>query len=281
MKIVSKNRLLVGTAVLALFSAGLYGCKDFLSTNAIPQGTLDEGSLGNRAGVEGTLVGAYRTLDCTNALGDAQGAWGCAASNWVWGNVAADDAYKGSTNDDQPPINDIEGLHWSAPKGEDYLNLKWRITYEGVVRTNSALRLLKKVLAASPTEISTSDAHAIEGEAIFLRAHYHFEAWRMWGNVPYYREDETDFRKANETSAEVAADLIKDFDSAAKLLPTAPRTKGRPGHWSALAYKGRVQVYAGQYAAAVQTLQAGNRRAEAGNGFRREESPVSSGQHAG
>jgi hypothetical protein len=254
MKIVSKNRLLVGTAVLTLVSIGAYGCKDFLSTNAVPQGTLDEGSLGNRAGVEGTLAGAYRALDCTNAT-SAIG-WGCAASNWVWGNVAADDAYKGSTGDDQPPINDIEGLHWSAPKGEDYINQKWTLTYEGVVRANSALRLLKKVVAASPTEIPTSDAHAIEGEAIFLRAHYHFEAWRMWGNIPYYREDDTDFRKANETSAEVAADLIKDLDSAAKLLPPTPRSKGRVGSWAALAYKGRVQVHAGQYAAAVTTLQA-------------------------
>jgi hypothetical protein len=254
MKIVSKNRLLVGTAVLTLVSIGAYGCKDFLSTNAIPQGTLDEGSLGNRAGVEGTLAGAYRALDCTNAT-SAPG-WGCAASNWVWGNVAADEAYKGSTNDDQPPINDIEGLHWIAPKAEDYINQKWTLTYEGVVRANSTLRLLKKVLAASPTEIPTADAHAIEGEAIFLRAHYHFEAWRMWGNIPYYREDDTDFRKANETSAQVAADLIKDFDSAAKLLPPAPRTKGRVGSWAALAYKGRVQVYDHQYAAAVTTLQA-------------------------
>jgi hypothetical protein len=254
MKIVSKNRLLVGTAVLALFSAGLYGCKDFLSTNAVPQGTLDEGSLSTRAGVEGTLTGAYRALDCTNATSGP--GWGCAASNWVWGNVAADDAYKGSTGPDQPPIIDIEGLHWSAPKGQDYINQKWTLTYEGVVRANSALRLLKRVVAASPSEIPTGDAHSIEGEAIFLRAHYHFEAWRMWGNIPYYREDETDFRKANETSAEVAADLIKDLDSAAKLLPNSPRSKGRVGAWAARAYKGRVQVYAGQYAAAVATLQA-------------------------
>ena len=49
MKIVSKNPLLVGTAVLTLVSAGLYGCKDFLSTNATPQGTLDAGTLSTAA----------------------------------------------------------------------------------------------------------------------------------------------------------------------------------------------------------------------------------------
>ena len=252
MKIVSKKPLLVGTWVVILVSAGLYGCKDFLSANATPQGTLNEGTLATLAGVEGTLIGAYRTLDCTVNTG----AWGCAASNWVFGNVAGDDAYKGSTNTDQPPINDIEGYHWSAPEGESYLDQKWTISYEGISRANATLRLLKKVLASSPGAISTADARGIEGEALFLRAHYHFEAYRMWGNIPYYREDDLDFRKPNETSAAVVADLLKDLDSAIVLLPTTPRhgDKGRATQWTAKAYKGRVQVYAGQFPAAVQTL---------------------------
>jgi len=248
MKIASNYRLLVGTAVLTLLSAGLYGCKDFLANNATPQGTLNEGTLSTKSGVEGTLVAAYRALDCP--IG---GSWGCAASNWVWGNVAADDAYKGSTNTDQPPINDIEGRHWSAPDGQDYINQKWTIVYEGISRANAALRLLKKV-ASNPAIISAADAKAIEGEATFLRGYYHFEAYRMWGNIPYYREDDTDFRKANETQAQVVTDLIKDFDSASKLLPNTPRDKGRAGAWTAKAYKGRVQAYAGQWDAAVTTL---------------------------
>lgn len=251
MKIVSKHPLLVGTAILTLMSAGLYGCKDFLANNASPQGTVDSNTLANAAGVEGTLVGAYRALDCTSALSPN---WGCAASNWVFGGVAGDDAYKGSNATDQPPINDIEGRHWGTADAESYLNAKWRISYEGVVRANAAINLFKSVYAAKPSEFSAATARAIEGEALFLRAHYHFEAWRMWGNIPYYRETETDFRKANEPSAAVAADIIKDLDAAIALLPTTPRNKGRAGQWTAKAYKGRVQLYAGQFAAAVTTL---------------------------
>src|SRR6202043_2111837 len=99
---------------------------------------------------------------------------------------------------------------WGSPLASNYLNVKWAIVYEGVVRANSTLRLLKQVLASSPTEFSSADAKGIAGEAIFLRAHYHFEAWRMWGNIPYYREDETDFRKPNIDSAAVAVELLKD-----------------------------------------------------------------------
>lgn len=98
MKVVTNKRLLVGTAILILVGGGLYGCKDFLETNAVPQGTLDEGTLSTRTGVEGTLIAAYRALDCPAA----GGSWGCAASNWVWGSVASDDSYKGSDSGDQP-----------------------------------------------------------------------------------------------------------------------------------------------------------------------------------
>jgi len=252
MNIATKRRLLVGTACLTLATGFLYGCKDFLSASATPQGALDEGTLATRDGVEATLIGAYRPLDCTTS----SGSWGCAASNWVWGSVASDDAYKGSTAADQPPINDIEGYHWAGANGQDYLNQKWSHVYEGVVRSNATLRLLEQVKTSKPGEFSAADANSIQGEAMFLRAHYHFEAYRMWGNVPYYHEEDTDFRKANNTMAEVVAFLLADLDSAAKLLPATPRNgeKGRATSWTAKAYKGRVQVYAGQYAAGAATL---------------------------
>jgi hypothetical protein len=81
------RQLLVGTASLSLATATLYGCKNFLSDAAEPQGVLNEQTLANLAGVEGTLVAAYRTLDCTTAT---SANWGCAASNWVWSSVASE-----------------------------------------------------------------------------------------------------------------------------------------------------------------------------------------------
>ncbi|MEO8910129.1 MAG: RagB/SusD family nutrient uptake outer membrane protein [Gemmatimonadaceae bacterium] len=255
MKTVSKHALLRGTGLVILATAVLYGCKDFLSNAAEPQGTLNQQTLANRAGVEGSLIATYRDLDCTNSL-NRPGGWGCAASNWVFGDVAGDDTYKGSDHLDQSPINDIEGYHWGASGAGLYLEDKWGQVYEGVVRANSTLRLLKEVVTTSPGEFSAADKNGIEGEAIFLRAHYLFEGWRMWGNIPYYREDETDFRKPNEDSSAVAADLLKDLDSAIKLLPSTPRNGqvGRATQWTAKAYKGRVQLYDHQYANAAATF---------------------------
>src|SRR3954463_6006605 len=153
-----------GTAMALLASVTLYGCKDFLNSNAAPQGTLDATTLQNENGVEGTLIAAYRQLDCTYS----SGAWGCAVSNWVWGSATSDDAYKGSEATDQPPVDQIEEFHWSTPDAQGYLNDKWRAMYEGVVRANSTLRLLKQVEAGGPAAISSTNANGIRGEAIFL-----------------------------------------------------------------------------------------------------------------
>jgi hypothetical protein len=253
MKTVSKHPLLLGTTLTILASVTLYGCKDFLTSNSAPQGTLNEQSLATRQGVEGNLIAAYRALDWNTGVG---GAWGNAASNWVWGSVTSDDAYKGSEAIDQPPIDDIEAYQWGTGDAESYLNDKWRGMYEGVVRANATLRLLKQVVEEKPGEIPDADAAGIEGEAIFLRAHYHFEAWRMWGNIPYYREDDDDFRKPNAPSAEVAAEILNDLNAAIALLPPSPRNGevGRATQWTAKAYKGRVQIYTGDYSGALATL---------------------------
>jgi hypothetical protein len=250
MRIVSQYRLLKGAALAIVAGVALYGCKDFLSKAAIPEGTLDQGTLSTPQGVEGSLIAAYRQLDCTNI----SGAWGCAVSNWAFGSVPSDDAYEGSEANDQPPVEALEEYHWATADAQGYLNDKWVGVYEGISRANATLRLLKTVAAQGA--MSAETVNGIAGEALFLRAHYHFEAWRFWGNVPYYREDDTDFRKANETSDQVYADLIKDLDSAIKLLPASPRNgqKGRATQWTAKAYKGRVQIYAGKFPEALVTL---------------------------
>jgi len=252
MKKVSRQPLLLGTAVI-LGVGSLYGCKDFLADAAAPQGALDSSTLSNKAGVEGTLIATYRSLDYTNGVGGSQAS---AASNWVWGSVTSDDAYKGSESSDATPVNDIEAYHWGTADAESWNKDKWAADYEGVVRSNSTLRLLKSVVTDKPTEISPIDAKGIEGEATFLRAHYHFDAWRMYGNIPYFREDDLDPRKANEPSASVLTDILKDLDAAIALLPTTPRNGnvGRATQWTAKAYKGRVLMYAKQFPAALTLL---------------------------
>jgi starch-binding outer membrane protein, SusD/RagB family len=252
MKKVSRQPLLLGTAVI-LGVGSLYGCKDFLADAAAPQGTLNESTLSNKAGVEGTLIATYRALDYTNGVGGSQAS---AASNWVWGSVTSDDAYKGSESSDATAVNDIEAYHWGTADAESWNKDKWKADYEGVVRANSTIRLLKGVAKDQPTAINAADQKGIEGEAIFLRAHYHFDAWKMYGNIPYFREADLDPRKTNSPSATVVTEILKDLDAAIALLPTTPRNGnvGRATQWTAKAYKARVLMYAKQFPAALTLL---------------------------
>lgn len=238
----------LSTGIIVL-AATLYACKDFLVTP--PQGSLDELTMRNKEGIEASLVSAYRMLGGWTSSMNAQ--FGAASTNWPFGSVTSDDAYKGSDPADQASITDLELYNWGLSGAESYLNDKWRALYEGINRSNATLRLLDIVLDEEPAEISEEDASAIRGEALFLRAHYHFDAWKLWGNIPYFREDDDDFRKSN-MGVDAVTEILADFDQAITLLPETPRSGARASAWTARAYKGRVQVYAGDHAGGLETL---------------------------
>lgn len=248
MKTLLRSKMVIAAAVLTTLGAITFACSDFLNQPA--QGTVDEATLATKTGVEGSLIAAYRSLDCSSS---SAGSWGCAASNWVWGSVPSGDAYKGSNLGDQQPINSIETYLWNISESDDYINQKWAQSYEGVARSNATIRLLDKVVAEKPAELDSATAAGIRGEATFLRAHYHFEAYRMWGSnsdggvggIPYYRETDLDFRKTN-VGTDALAEILADLDAAILLLGDTPRggDKGRVTRWTARAYKGRVLAYA-------------------------------------
>jgi hypothetical protein len=242
----SMKHIVIGVMAFAAMTAG---CDDFL--DSAPQGQLDALTLANREGVEATLIGAYSMLGGYNNFGG----YGTVASNWPFGSVPADDAYKGSEASDISDITALELYQWTTGGAEAFLNDKWASLYEGVTRTNATLRLVTEV-EQTPGELSAAQAQSIRGEALFLRAHYHFEAWKMWRNVPYYTEEDRDYRKGNIDGAQVIANVLADLDQAIGLLPATPRNGqvARATQWTAKAYKGRVQIYSGDYAGGLTTL---------------------------
>jgi len=250
----SRQPMLLGTALMFLAAGTLFGCKDsFLTDAAAAQGVLDQSVLANANGVEGNLIATYRALDYTNGVAASQCS---AASNWCLGSVTSDDAYKGTEPSDFTALNDIESYHWGTGLSDGIMNDRWRADYEGVARANATLNLMAQVVKDKPSEISATDQAGITGEATFLRAHYMFDLYKVFGNVPYLRETDTDLRKASEDKAAVGADILTDLDAAIAALPTSPRNGqvGRATQWTAKAYKGMVLMYLGQFAAAKTTL---------------------------
>lgn len=238
-----KQTILVG---LLLAASVTYGCKNFLDSP--PQGSLNDLTLQSESGVQATLIGAYRMLGGNND-------WGSAPSNWAFATVPSDESYKGSSFSDQPPIAELELYNWEGGQAQSYIGQKWAAVFEGVSRANATLRLLDQVVKANPSAISEAEQNSIRGEAKFLRAHFEFEAYQMWKNVPYYKEDAADYYQTNQ-GVDVVGNILADLDSATALLPATPWNgeKGRVTSWTAKAYKGKVQMFAGDYAGALATF---------------------------
>ncbi|MBK9492270.1 MAG: hypothetical protein IPO07_28400 [Haliscomenobacter sp.] len=144
---------------IALLVGLFVACSDdFL--DVAPQASLDEGTLGNQQGVEATLISAYSMLDGWNDDWGSFGIpWGAAGSNWIWGSVPSDEAYKGSEPGDQLEIQLVELFQW-AP-GNGYLNFKFLALYEGIARSNATIKLMKK-------SEGITDQERIEAEARFF-----------------------------------------------------------------------------------------------------------------
>ncbi|MCB0610028.1 MAG: RagB/SusD family nutrient uptake outer membrane protein [Lewinellaceae bacterium] len=240
MKKITYSLLLIAFSGVLFFACS----EDFL--NAPPQGSLDEGTLGNQQGVEAALISAYSMLDGWNDdWGTFNPPWGGAGSNWIWGSVPSDEAYKGSEPGDQLEVQLIELFQW-AP-GNNYLNVKFQALYEGIARSNATIKLMKK------TE-NITEQERIEAEARFLRAHFHFDGWKLWKNIPYYTEADEDFRKPN--SEDIIPRIEEDFQFAINNLPVTQVAVGRATKGAAQAYLGKVFLYNGEYAKAKEQFDA-------------------------
>ncbi|MGI9543402.1 MAG: RagB/SusD family nutrient uptake outer membrane protein, partial [Cyclobacteriaceae bacterium] len=112
---------------------------------------------------------------------------------------------------------------------------------------NATINLLNTVEGISPEDVSR-----IEGEAKFLRAHFHFEGYKYWTNIPYYTEADEDFRKSNTTDA--LPMIVADLQAAISSLPESQAQTGRVNSWTAKAYLGRVHMFAKDYASAQSIL---------------------------
>ncbi|WDF70655.1 RagB/SusD family nutrient uptake outer membrane protein [Sphingobacterium oryzagri] len=221
--------------------------KDFLNKN--PQGELSEDQVTNSDGVEASLLGAYGILN-----GNVSGTWGnysSAPSQWLFGEVAADNAHKGSEETDQPNMNLIELLRPNP--ANDNLSQMWQVYYEGVLRCNSTINLLRKD-QEGPRTISAARATEIEAESKMLRAHYYFFLWRVFQNIPWVDETTTlEEAKVKANNENIYPNIIADLQFAVTNLPEAKikGEKGRMDRWIAKAYLGKVYLYEKQYGLAL------------------------------
>lgn len=215
--------------------------KDFLELN--PQGELTEEQLNSQDGVEGLLTGAYALLN--GNLNGTFGNYASAPSQWLIGEVASDNAHKGSSNGDQPNMNLIE--QHSPTSTNDNLSGLWDRCFEGIVRCNNTLKQLARLQSEGANPFVEARSIEIQAESRLLRAHYYFFLRRVFLNVPYIDENTTEYAVVNDT--DIYPNIEADLRFALDNLPLE-KPKGQVGRVdkiTAQAYLGKVLLYEKKY----------------------------------
>lgn len=177
------------------------------------------------------LTGAYQKLK-------TDGVYGGTATP-LFEETATPNAY---CYDNTESWNSIaEGLQSAATT--KIIPTRWADCYGGIGRVNTFLANVDRVSALDP-DLKTR----MKGEAHFLRAMYYFILENYWGDVPLITappDPKTQDSLPRTPRAEVVAQIMKDLDSAAMVLPLKYSSSdvGRATKGAALALKARVLLY--------------------------------------
>ncbi|MCM1078184.1 MAG: RagB/SusD family nutrient uptake outer membrane protein [Bacteroidales bacterium] len=217
----------------------LTACSDDFLENT-PQGSLSDGVMNSTESIDLLVNSAYAGLSgFTNEQDDP---WVRPTSNWSFGEVRADNAYKGGGGEgDLWDIHAMETFQVQSNNGN--LDGKWFNLYSLISRCNAALRVLN---AADPAVVKVKDSRIAEMKV--LRSHFYFELVRLFNQVPYMDENLPEAEYVNVPNNEFTrekhlARIANELLEASKSLPERQSEVGRINRNIALAYAAKVKLY--------------------------------------
>jgi len=248
--------------LLCIAATGI-GCKkNFLDTPSSTGVTFDQLS-SNKAGVWQLLVGAYHDVTGLTAKSSW---WSTSGTNWIYGDITSGDAYRGGYSD---PDDGTTIEHFLTQPSTAFLADKWRTVYDGASRCNSVI-----LATTAAPDMSADEKTATIAEARFLRGHFHFEAKKMWNNVPFVDESITQDAMKNGTSVftilsnkeDIWPKIEADFQFAYNNLPVTQKYKGQANKWAAACYLAKAYMFEKKFTEAKTLLDAIIPAAYGGNG---------------
>lgn len=225
-------------ALLALFL--MVGCTDFVETELPPSQLTGKAVFSERSTATAALANIYAGLrDRTLITGSAHGIGN------LLGHYSDELDFYGS------------GINWvydfsthSVLSTDSELLATWNQSYNLIYACNSLLEGLE-----GNGSIDLADRQQLQGEALFLRSFIHFYLNQLFGAIPYITG--TDYVVNSQIkkleNVKVIENLILDLNKSISLLPEnyLVPDRVRVNQYVALAFLARVQLYNGNWEAAI------------------------------
>lgn len=227
-----KNRILTAciTSGLLIFSS----CSKVLDYT--PTGVLSSSDLKSPTAIEGLVTSAYSAIGNGDMIGPIY-------SNWVYGSVRSDDAYKGGGGTgDVGEIDAMEHYNLVTPTMDAFVSRTWKNLFKSISRANVALRAVNSL-----TEAEFPNKKVRLAELKFLRAHSYMTMKLLYKNIPIFDETATDeqiLKVSNDLKNEDAWNKIAaDFQFAIENLPAVQTDLGRVNKYAAQAYLAKLRLF--------------------------------------
>ena len=184
-----------------------------------PTGVLSSADLTSPTAVEGLVTAAYAAIGNGDMIGPIY-------SNWAYGSIRSDDAYKGGGGTaDLDEVDKMEhyNLVNASMNGIGFLPRTWKNLFKSISRANVALRAVNTL-----NETDFQQKNIRIAELRFLRAHSYMTMKLLFKNIPIFDETATaeDILKVsndlpnNESWEKITAYLL--FPVAAGFLEDYP-----------------------------------------------------------
>lgn len=226
-----------------LVSVSVSSCSDFIDNEITGKQNLDN-YYSNFTERDKAITGCYASLSPQD--------WWETDFFWMVGDICSDDAFKGNSNEgDQRDFGNLANFNITA--SNEWLDSKWRFTYQGIFRCNLAITRIPDAA------VSSEENETLVAEAKFLRAFFYFELVKNWGGVPLLIEpiSVSDANLEKSTEAQIWAQIEKDLTEAKDFLPLKSMVSasniGRATKGAAIAYLAKAALYQKKYAE-VQSL---------------------------
>ncbi|NTW26592.1 MAG: RagB/SusD family nutrient uptake outer membrane protein, partial [Lentimicrobium sp.] len=210
--------------ILISFALGLASCSKVLDVE--PTASISsETALKDKVGIERATIGSYTALQAAGLYG---------RNRVIVGDLSADNLKWTGTTYEYYQIENNE-----VPADNSIIEGTWIAAYDGLNRVNNVLNALNGV-----DDLTVDERDKYEGEALFMRALFHFNLLTYFGGVPIKVTPTLDISNVNQarnSTDQVYEQIIADLLLAETKLPVA-MPAGRANSFAATALLARVYL---------------------------------------